>query len=71
MIMKREKYTRRGGNKDPKTIAEKTKPLAEHGTNQHREDRGLDNTKSSNGGTSASYLTARLARDCPFFYEKK
>jgi hypothetical protein len=52
--------------RDPKTIAEKVKPLAEHGVNQHREDRGLDIIKSkTTGGTSSSYLTARIARDCP------
>lgn len=57
--------------KDPKTLAEQVKPLAEHGTNQHREERGLDIIKSSTtGGTSASYLTARLARDFPAVLEE-
>ena len=45
--------------KDPKTIAEQAQPLADHGTNQHREDEGLDIIKSKIiGETSSSYLTA-------------
>lgn len=47
-------------------MAENTKPLAEHGINQHCNN-GLDNYQvhSEKGGTSHDYLTARIARDNP------
>lgn len=47
-------------------------PLAGHGINQHNERHaGVDNIKSSEqGGTSSTYLIARLARDQPELLEQ-
>ena len=48
------------------------KPLAAHGTNQHREQEGGggDNVSSSEHGNSQSYLLKRLARDRPEMLEQ-
>lgn len=57
--------------KDPQVLAEKAKPLAETGTNQHNEKEGFDIIKPSTmGGTSVSYLTSRIARDNPAVLEE-
>ena len=58
----------------PRTLAERATeiiPLAKHGTNQYTTQEtelqtGVDNINSSlKGGTSSSYLLARLKRDHP------
>jgi hypothetical protein len=56
--------------RDPKTIAEKAKPLAEHRrpTKEEEEDKGSMST--INGRQDSSYLTARIARDCPAILEE-
>src|SRR5215213_5973248 len=56
--------------RDPKTIAEKAKPLAEHrrSTKEAEEDKGSMST--INGRRNSSYLTARIARDCPAILEE-
>ena len=52
----------------PSERAELAKPLAEHGTNQHG---GVGDTKSvSSNGTTAVYLTSRIARDRPDILER-
>lgn len=55
-----------------KQSIEDVKALNKHGVNQHSENRGFDIIKSSpsyDGGTSADYLTARIARDRPDILE--
>jgi hypothetical protein len=57
--------------RDPKTIAEKAVPLAEHGGDRKSEEIQVDNINlKSTGGTSSEYLTARIARDNPAILEK-
>jgi len=46
-----------------KDVALAAEPLHRNGTNQH--STGVDNIKPTQGGTSASYLAARLKRDFP------
>lgn len=56
-----------------KQSIEDVKALNKHGVNQHSENRGFDIIKSSpsyDGGTSADYLTARIARDRPDILEE-
>lgn len=50
-------------------VAAQVKALNPHGANQHGEDGGLDHIKSTQGGTSAEYLAARLRRDHPAIWE--
>lgn len=57
--------------KDPKTVAEKTKPLKEQGRPIKEEENKVDNINLKTiGGTSSSYLTARIARDNPAVLEE-
>lgn len=58
--------------RDPQTIAERAQPLAEHRRpTKEEEENKVDNINLKTvGGTSSSYLTARIARDCPEVLEK-
>lgn len=53
-----------------KQLAETSKPLAEHGTNQHSEKEEVVITTSIQDDRGAQYLTARIARDNPEILER-
>jgi hypothetical protein len=56
--------------KDPKTIAEKTQPLAEHGGDRRSEEIQGNNVTLKSRGNSKEYRTARIARDAPDVFER-
>lgn len=55
-------------HKDPKQLAEKAKPLPEHG--EIGNGRSRDSVSISKGKRDASYLAARIARDAPDVLER-
>jgi hypothetical protein len=42
-----------------------------NGTNQYKEKTGVDNSQTLKGGNDPEYLTARIARDRPYFPARK
>jgi hypothetical protein len=59
-------------SKDPKTIAEKVQPLAEHGEDRKSEEKENQPTASrlKTYGSTKEYRAARLARDAPDVLER-